>query len=207
MHKNCEDLTGKIFSNWTVLKLDPKKHNRIQWICRCLCGIEESVIATNLKRNLSKGCMKCAAIRRTTHNMSNSSTYSIYIQMIERCHNQDHKYYHWYGERGIRVCERWLKSFQNFLEDMGVKPENLSIDRIDNDQGYSKENCRWTTKKEQQNNRQNSIRIGEISGTWIVVFRIENEKKYIIRCLSCERERIVLSCNFRRLHKCKCSEE
>jgi hypothetical protein len=79
-------------------------------------------------------------------------TYTSWSTMRNRCLNPnrwDHKYYY---DKGITICERWLSSFLNFLEDMGERPEETSLDRIDSTKGYCKENCRWATKKQQQRN-------------------------------------------------------
>jgi hypothetical protein len=76
--------------------------------------------------------------------------------IISRCKNSNNPRYKDYGGRGVEVCDRWLK-FENFLEDMGVKPGSLSIDRIDNNKGYSKNNCRWATKKEQCRNQRTNV--------------------------------------------------
>jgi hypothetical protein len=90
------------------------------------------------------------------HGMGNQSnpTYSIWVAMRRRCRKS-----HGYVDRGISVCERWDKSFVSFLEDMGPKPDGLVIDRIDNDKGYSPDNCRWTTPKINSNNRRNTVMV------------------------------------------------
>lgn len=83
-------------------------------------------------------------------------TYTSWRSMIQRCTNPNNEQYVNYGERGIKVCERWLK-FENFLEDMGKRPPGCTIDRIDNDQGYSQKNCQWATSEQQQRNRRDNL--------------------------------------------------
>jgi len=88
--------------------------------------------------------------------MARSSIYNSWIDILQRCNNTKNRRYKDYGGRGITVCERWLK-FKNFLEDMGKKPAFKSqIDRTDNNKGYYKSNCRWTTSKEQSRNRRSN---------------------------------------------------
>lgn len=80
-------------------------------------------------------------------------------ETIARCHNPQHGQYKYYGGRGITVCSRWRESFDNFLIDMGVRPEGLTLDRIENDKGYEPGNCRWATRKEQTANRRCSVKV------------------------------------------------
>ncbi len=89
-----------------------------------------------------------------THGKSRTSEYKIYQGILARCYNENDNSYYNYGKRGIKVCDRWLESFENFYEDMGDKPgPNYSIDRINSNGDYCKENCKWSTDKEQGNNR------------------------------------------------------
>lgn len=94
------------------------------------------------------------------HGASTTPEYNAWRAIKQRCHNPNSRYYKWYGERGIAICERWRDSFQNFLEDMGERPSDKhTLDRIDTDKGYSPDNCRWATRKEQSNNLRKNIPI------------------------------------------------
>ena len=104
---------------------------------------------------------------KTTHGMSKTPEYKAWYDMKDRCFNLNRKYYSHYGGRGIKVCDRWL-NFENFLADMGSRPTaKYSLDRIDNDGDYQKDNCKWSTRVEQENNKRSNrlITIGCVTLT------------------------------------------
>lgn len=155
-----EDLTGKVYSDLTVLY---RANKGSQWTCRCKCGVEITLAACKLisRNNKSCGCKKRSVLgdASRTHGQSNSRitgysnrTYGIWQAMRGRCLNPNNSRWTSYGGRGIAVCERW-NSFQNFLEDMGEVPDKLTLDRINVDGNYEPSNCRWATWEEQAKNK------------------------------------------------------
>jgi hypothetical protein len=159
------DLTGQKFGCLTVLKISHRakynSHNRIVWHCRCDCGTETRTATTADLRNgntWSCGCFKIehAGKHSITHGHTSggwSTTFRAWSEMKTRCYNKNSKRYADWGGRGITVCERWRHSFENFLVDMGEKPEGMVLDRIDNNGNYEPGNCRWATWSESNKNR------------------------------------------------------
>ena len=149
------DLVSQQFGRLLVVKAAPNdKWNKAQWYCQCSCGRVLVVLSRRLRSGVTKscGCIVRDCPNQLTHGMSNTRTYITWQHMKDRCYNSNHVYYDNYGGRGITVCGMWLDSFENFLEDMGERPEGQSIDRINNDGNYEPSNCRWATRKEQYAN-------------------------------------------------------
>lgn len=108
--------------------------------------------STHLSRLYRTGDPLKSRNPRTSHGLYKSKEYKIWEGMIQRCHNKNSSTYKYYGGRGITVCDRW-KLFINFYADMGEKQKGLTIERIDNDLGYSPNNCKWATMSEQNKNK------------------------------------------------------
>lgn len=125
---------------------------------RCDCGVEKISSYANLTARppSSCGCAYNAAEHTSTHGMSKTRTYKSWMKMRERCNNENCRDYQFYGAKGIKVCEEWNSSFESFFDSMGEVPDGMSIDRIDNEKGYSPDNCRWATKVQQSANRRST---------------------------------------------------
>lgn len=154
------DVLGQKFGRYTVIANSDKRTKAMKQmvLCRCDCGNEREVTVGNLRSGISKscGCLKAekTSERRKKHGFSKTTMYHRYRAMIARCYDPTHKEFHNYGGRGIKVCERWLESVENYIQDMGFPPfKEASVDRTNNDLGYFPENCRWATKREQSLNR------------------------------------------------------
>lgn len=141
------------------------KETRVRWICRCECGKEIEVQTSHLRsgHTQSCGCYRLDQIikaKRTHGQSGKTKEYVTWCHLKSRCMNCKNSVFPHYGGRGIRVCDRWLNSFEAFLEDMGYAPSpKYSIDRKDNNGDYEKSNCHWATQLEQTNNQRGNIAV------------------------------------------------
>lgn len=151
-----KDLTGLRFGKLIATVIDTSNTNRMtKWICKCDCGSESSAYLSNLVRGKTKSCGCGQTSHFIKHAMYGTKVYRVWGAMIQRCRNPKDPHYDRYGGRGIQVADEWL-DFKRFYDDMG-EPCGLTLERIDNEQGYSKSNCKWATRKEQTRNRHNTL--------------------------------------------------
>lgn len=146
---NFKDIAGRRYGRLFVIGLADgvSKGGEKLWRVICDCGKTQIRSAWNMKSGATTSCG--CTVRK--HGLSKTPIYKLWYGIIQRCKPHKKPWSKNYGDRGIRVIDRWLK-FENFLKDMGEKPKGKSLDRIDNNKGYLMENCRWASPMEQMNN-------------------------------------------------------
>ena len=159
-----EDITGKVFDNLHVVKMDGKnKHGHVLWLCKCSCGETAHKSAPHLRiKRIFQACDKCTAARLSAsraarqfkHGYTRTRTYISWQSMKQRCLNRNHASYENYGAVGVTISPEWIESFEALLSDMGERPAGMSIDRYPLCAGnYEPGNCRWATLSEQELNK------------------------------------------------------
>lgn len=164
------NIAGHKFGRLMAVRVSPGNGERmIKWLCICECGNEKIISRINLRSGDTRSCgclekeSKGNSLLTHSHTSKGrqSSEYMSWYAMIQRCTNSKHIGYKNYGGRGIKVCDRWLSSFENFLADIGKKPsEKYTIDRYpDNNGDYEPKNCRWATRTEQMRHTRRAIMV------------------------------------------------
>lgn len=163
-HPNFKDITHQRFNYLTVLGYAGSgRQSKAMWWCECDCGNITKLVGIEIRNGHTRSCGHCSLVhpgRTPTHGMTLTRAWSAWHRLKQRCLNPKKDNFEDYGGRGIKVCDRWLNSFENFYEDMGDPPSpQHTIERIDVNGDYCPENCKWLTMQEQQRNKRTAPQI------------------------------------------------
>lgn len=158
---NLNDIVGKRFNNLSVLSYAyakkytyrNKERRSIYYNCECSCGNNLIVLRNTILSKQANSCKKCTynKMKESIITVSGTLTHNSWRSMRQRCNNSNRPEWKHYGGRGIKYCDRW-NNYANFLEDMGHRPKDMTLDRIDSNGNYYKDNCRWASNYQQKRN-------------------------------------------------------
>jgi len=161
--KNPVDHSGKKFGRLTAVSIAGKSDRAILWLCKCDCGKDHITRSAQLVRGSVKscGCLKkeLLSIKKKTHGLSSTRTFNIWANIRQRCENPNNMAFRYYGSRGISVCDAW-QTLEGFIADMGECPgDQMTIERVDVNGNYEKNNCVWASMMDQARNKRRTIRV------------------------------------------------
>lgn len=153
-------MIGTKYNRLTIIEEAPRRRYNQYFLCLCDCGVKKEIKFYDIKTGMTKSCgclsKDVTTERNLKHSLSKHSAYHTWNGIVDRCRNPKNAMWRHYGGRGIDVCEEWL-DVMSFINDMGEKPKGMQIDRIDNNKGYYKENCRWVVSKENNRNKRTNL--------------------------------------------------
>lgn len=184
------DRIGRKYSRLLVVDQIFNVKGRTVCVVECDCGVIKQVAAECLDRGTTISCGCYNTENRITHGMSDLPEYKVYGGMKNRCYDEGNSAYHNYGGRGITVSESWLQGFEFFIEDMGPRPSDKhTLERVDVNLGYSKENCIWTddrglqtyNSRKRSNNKSGKTGVCwyEASQSWSVEIKKDKIKYFL----------------------------
>ena len=182
------NLVGEKFGHLVVLSQEASVKRNTYWKCQCDCGttIVCKTKSLRLEGKTSCGCdtFDRRSVKLRTHGLSKTPVYKSWRMMKSRCLNPNYTHYEYYGGRGVSIYPEWVSSFEKFLEDMGPRPDGYTLDRKDTNGDYTPENCRWSTREEQVDNRRNTVFL-EYAGVtlsvkeWAKVLHVKRSQIYL----------------------------